>query len=80
MTALVRGVHRAFASATDMRGKSNSGRGGGGGDRGYKRGDDPMVRLSKLLARVLRHRADDMGLNMRKDGYVRVQELVSLYI
>lgn len=47
--------------------------------------DSPEVRLSKTVTWVLRHGAASEGLKMRKDGYIRVDDLVrthlrSLYI
>jgi 2'-phosphotransferase len=40
--------------------------------------DDADVRYSKTLAYLLRHGAEKQGLPMRKDGYVRVIDIVSL--
>lgn len=40
--------------------------------------DSPEVRLSKTLSWVLRHGAQQEGLAMRSDGFVRVHDLVSL--
>lgn len=39
--------------------------------------DQEDVRISKTLSWLLRHGAKSEGLNMRPDGYVRVQDLVS---
>jgi len=55
--------------------------GGGGGGRGG-RGDanesDRIGALGRLLSRVLRHMAVELGLDMRPDGYVRVRDLLRL--
>lgn len=42
-----------------------------------RREDTPDVRASKTLSYILRHGASKEGLKMRKDGFVRVDELVS---
>ncbi|XP_012083589.1 tRNA 2'-phosphotransferase 1 isoform X2 [Jatropha curcas] len=47
------------------------GRGGGGGK-------DKIDALGRLLTRVLRHMASELSLNMRSDGYVKVQDLLKL--
>lgn len=41
-----------------------------------RREDTPEVRNSKTLSYILRHGAAKEGLRMRKDGFVRVDELV----
>ena len=38
--------------------------------------DSPEVRISKTLSWLLRHAAQSQGLKMRKDGYVKVDDLV----
>ena len=38
--------------------------------------DSPEVRISKTLSYLLRHGAQGEGLAMRKDGYVKVADLV----
>lgn len=48
------------------------GRGGGGG------GQDRIDALGRLLTRILRHMASQLNLNMRSDGYVKVQDLLRL--
>ncbi|EIW79025.1 hypothetical protein CONPUDRAFT_107060 [Coniophora puteana RWD-64-598 SS2] len=40
--------------------------------------DEPLVRTSKTLSWMLRHGAANVGLQMRKDGYVDVQDLLRL--
>lgn len=42
--------------------------------------DSPEVRISKTLSWLLRHGAQGEGLAMRKDGYVKVVDLVCLSI
>ena len=63
---------------------------GGGGDRRSSRGtgrgsyrrtstkstQSREVLISKACAYILRHGAEKEGLNMRRDGYVRVDDLV----
>ncbi|KAA8520506.1 hypothetical protein F0562_014762 [Nyssa sinensis] len=51
------------------------GRGGGVGGGG---GKDKIDALGRLLTRILRHMASELSLNMRSDGYVRVQDLLKL--
>lgn len=46
------------------------GRGGPGKDR--------VDALGRLLTRILRHMAAELNLNMRSDGYVKVQDLLQL--
>ncbi|KAI0757079.1 KptA family-domain-containing protein [Daedaleopsis nitida] len=68
--------------------RQNTGGGGQGGARGGKGGgsaklrglpkDSHEVRISKTLSWVLRHGSQSEGLAMRPDGYVRVDELLSL--
>ncbi|KAK9273781.1 hypothetical protein L1049_018591 [Liquidambar formosana] len=48
------------------------GRGGGGS------GKDKIDALGRLLTRILRHMASELNLNMRNDGYVKVQDLLKL--
>lgn len=52
------------------------GRGGGGG--GGSSGKDKIDALGRLLTRILRHMASELNLNMRSDGYIRVQDLLKL--
>lgn len=47
--------------------------------RGHPR-DEEDVRISKTLSWLLRHGAKTEGLSMRPDGYVQVQDLVSLVL
>lgn len=46
------------------------GRGGGGQDK--------IDALGRLLTRILRHMASELSLNMRSDGYVKVEDLLRL--
>ncbi|XP_022757072.1 tRNA 2'-phosphotransferase 1-like [Durio zibethinus] len=48
------------------------GRGGGSG------GKDKIDALGRLLTRTLRHMATELNLNMRSDGYVKVEDLLKL--
>lgn len=43
--------------------------------RGHPR-DSPDVRISKSLSWLLRHGAEKAGLNIRRDGYARVSDVV----
>ncbi|CAM9788960.1 unnamed protein product, partial [Ectocarpus sp. 8 AP-2014] len=58
--------------------RSQGGRGRGRG-RGGRRGrhDDPRVQLSKRLTYALRHGAEKLGLRLRPDGFVSLDELLS---
>ncbi|CAN6832602.1 unnamed protein product, partial [Brassica oleracea] len=54
------------------------GRGGGGGGRGGEGGNDRIDALGRLLTRILRHLATEMRLDMRGDGFVKVEDLLNL--
>ncbi|XP_042046508.1 tRNA 2'-phosphotransferase 1-like isoform X1 [Salvia splendens] len=41
-------------------------------------GNDKINALGRLLTRILRHQASDLNLDMRNDGYVKVQDLLKL--
>ncbi|KAL1546474.1 2'-phosphotransferase [Salvia divinorum] len=41
-------------------------------------GNDKINALGRLLTRILRHKASDLNLDMRNDGYVKVQDLLKL--
>lgn len=58
------------------RGGSSSGGGSGGGCGGG--GKDKIDALGRLLTRILRHMASELNLNMRSDGYVKVNDLLKL--
>ena len=47
-----------------------------GGSRSNRRNDSPTVALSKQLSWLLRHHLDKSGLQVRTDGYVRVDDIV----
>ncbi|CAN6172327.1 unnamed protein product [Urochloa humidicola] len=55
------------------RGGGSRGRGVGGGGDGRR-----IAALGRILSKVLRHMAEELGLNMRPDGYVRVNDLLKL--
>lgn len=42
--------------------------------------DDPDTRWSKTLSYILRHGASKEGLTLRPDGFVRVDDLVRLFL
>ncbi|RGB28454.1 KptA family-domain-containing protein [Rhizophagus diaphanus] len=44
----------------------------------YARNDNPNVKLSRSLSNVLRHNAIKEGLNIRPDGYVKIDDLLKL--
>ncbi|XP_078162195.1 uncharacterized protein LOC144557492 isoform X1 [Carex rostrata] len=57
------------------------GRGRGGGSRSNTDGESSRIdALGRLLTRILRHMASELNLNMRSDGYVRVNDLLNLNI
>lgn len=58
-----------------MEGNSQRSRGRGGAPAGTSNRIDA---LDRLLTRVLRHMAIELNLNIRRDGYVRVQDLLRL--
>ncbi|XP_007052074.2 PREDICTED: tRNA 2'-phosphotransferase 1 isoform X1 [Theobroma cacao] len=53
-------------------------RGGSRGRGGGSGGKDKIDALGRLLTRILRHRATELNLNMRSDGYIKVQDLLKL--
>lgn len=54
-------------------------KGSGHTRRARKKGEEsPMVALSKSLSWLLRHHLDTSGLEVRSDGYVRLDQLVRL--
>src|SRR5258708_5127073 len=67
---------RMSSSHHKARGGESRGRGRGGHRGG--RHDDPDVELSKVISYILRHGAKKEGLAIRSDGYVRLDDLVSV--
>ncbi|KAA8515925.1 hypothetical protein F0562_019104 [Nyssa sinensis] len=59
---------------SEMKDNRERSRGSGSG------GKDKIDALGRLLTRVLRHMASELNLNMRSDGYVRVQDLLKLNV
>ncbi len=55
----------------------SKGRGRGRGGRGGHGGGGRTVQVSKTLSWLLRHGAQEMGLNIRKDGYVTIDDLLN---
>ncbi|KAK9103278.1 hypothetical protein Sjap_020532 [Stephania japonica] len=72
---LTNNINNNFSSfaASSTRSKQSGDRGGGGGQS-----KDPIDALGRLLTRILRHKALELSLDMRSDGYVRVQDLLKL--
>lgn len=78
-STLLKHMDKDTSSAKAQRGGGKSGRGGGQAST-KQRGrpsDNPEVRLSKTVSWILRHGAEQEGLKLREDGYVRVDDLVS---
>ncbi|KAK9143367.1 hypothetical protein Syun_012767 [Stephania yunnanensis] len=83
-----RTVNFSSTSASSARSKRSGDRGRGGGaewreerQRSGGRGGqskDRIDALGRLLTRILRHMAVELSLDMRSDGYVRVQDLLKL--
>ncbi|XP_021280584.1 tRNA 2'-phosphotransferase 1 isoform X2 [Herrania umbratica] len=72
-------IFLGFGSGRRGRGKEMKyDRGGSRGRGGGSGGDDKIDALGRLLTRILRHRATELNLNMRSDGYVKVQDLLKL--
>ncbi|XP_059651562.1 uncharacterized protein LOC132299116 [Cornus florida] len=59
----------------EMKDSRERSRGRGGGGSG---GKDKIDALGRLMTRILRHMASELNLNMRSDGYVKVQDLLKL--
>ncbi|XLS48722.1 hypothetical protein HN51_023080 [Arachis hypogaea] len=49
-----------------------------GCDSGGSFGKDKIDALGRLLTRILRHMASELNLDMRSDGYVKVNDLLKL--
>ncbi|XP_071718017.1 uncharacterized protein [Rutidosis leptorrhynchoides] len=77
-----RNSHRSSSFSTSA--ARSSGSGGRGSENGRSRGrgggggQDRIDALGRLLTRILRHMASELSLNMRNDGYVKVQDLLRL--
>ena len=56
---------------TDQKGKGG-GKGGKGGNKGRN------FQISKALARILRHTAQSMGIQIRPDGFCQLQDILAL--
>ncbi|XP_009595140.1 uncharacterized protein LOC107808788 isoform X2 [Nicotiana tabacum] len=56
----------------------NNERSGARGGGAVSSGKDKIDALGRLLTRILRHMASELNLNMRNDGYVKVQDLLKL--
>ncbi|CAL1352551.1 unnamed protein product [Linum trigynum] len=61
---------RSYRERSEGRGR---GRGRGGGSE-----NDKIDALGRLLTRILRHMASELSLNMRSDGFVKVEDLLQL--
>ncbi|KAK4800776.1 hypothetical protein SAY86_021263 [Trapa natans] len=74
----------AFAHSSRSGGKGRDGDSKNDWERSRGRtggpGKDRIDALGRLLTRILRHMAAELNLNMRSDGYVKVQELLQLNI
>ncbi|KAE9603219.1 hypothetical protein Lal_00018757 [Lupinus albus] len=46
--------------------------------RGSSSGNDKIAALGRLMTRILRHMASELNLNVRSDGYVKVNDLLKL--
>ncbi|GJN01025.1 hypothetical protein PR202_ga18259 [Eleusine coracana subsp. coracana] len=69
----------AFASPQPRGGGRGRGRRHGGGRGGRSgEGSERVDALGRLLVKVLRHMAPELGLDMRPDGYVRVRDLLRI--
>lgn len=55
------------------------GRGGGGGGGGGGGRSRREVSLSKALSRLLRHQADSAGIELDREGFARLDKVVSYF-
>ncbi|KAL9379660.1 hypothetical protein Peur_028142 [Populus x canadensis] len=60
----------------EMQNDREGSRGRGRGRRGSSK--DKIDALGRLLTRILRHKASELNLNMRSDGFVKVEDLLKL--
>ncbi|KAI4372707.1 hypothetical protein MLD38_010906 [Melastoma candidum] len=78
----------SFSSSAQPHNRSR-GKGRGGFDGGFDRGrtagrglggsaSDKIDALGRLLTRILRHMALELSLEMRSDGYIKVQDILKL--
>ncbi|KAG8363397.1 hypothetical protein BUALT_Bualt19G0018100 [Buddleja alternifolia] len=67
-----RSIGRGRGSQVKDNHERSRGRGGGSS------GKDKIDALGRLLTRILRHMASQLNLDMRSDGYVKVQDLLKL--
>lgn len=75
------GITTTTTTDTNKYQKKRRSRGSGSGRGRGRRGEaDKIDALGRLLSRVLRHMAVELGLNMRSDGYVKVDDLMKLDI
>ncbi|KAH1106882.1 hypothetical protein J1N35_010650 [Gossypium stocksii] len=65
--------NRSGGRGQDMKHDRERSRGRGGGGS-----NDKIDALGRLLTRILRHMATELNLNMRSDGYVKVEDLLKL--
>ncbi|KAJ6686116.1 putative PHOSPHOTRANSFERASE [Salix purpurea] len=63
---------RGLEMQNDRERSRGRGRGGGGSSK------DRIDALGRLLTRILRHMASELNLNMRTDGFVKVEDLLKL--
>ncbi|PNT07569.1 hypothetical protein POPTR_013G094500v4 [Populus trichocarpa] len=63
---------RGLEMQNDREGSRGRGRGRGGSSK------DKIDALGRLLTRILRHKASELNLNMRSDGFVKVEDLLKL--
>ncbi|CAM9125380.1 unnamed protein product, partial [Ectocarpus sp. 12 AP-2014] len=72
-------ISSSGSGVTNHRERDFISQGGRGRGRGGRRGrhDDPRVQLSKRLTYALRHGAEKLGLRLRPDGFVSLDELLS---
>lgn len=73
---------RSYYIRGSSRGRVGGSRGRGGGSRGYSGGGgftpDKIDSLGRLMTWILRHTASKLNLEIRSDGYVKVQDLLKL--
>ncbi|XP_011005894.1 PREDICTED: tRNA 2'-phosphotransferase 1-like isoform X2 [Populus euphratica] len=65
---------RGLEMQNDREGSRGRGRGRGGSSK------DKIDALGRFLTWILRHKASELNLNMRCDGFVKVEDLLKLYM